>query len=110
MAGGMAATAGLACCRLAFANARGLHCTIQTWQRGKIAAPSLRQLQPTKPQRGGVVAAAKTAERPSRRRAQFVSVEPDASDAWRLEPVVEALREGAVGIIPTGACWCDKQV
>lgn len=37
-------------------------------------------------------------------------MEPDGSDAWRLEPVIEALKEGAVGIIPTDsnlAFVCD---
>ena len=48
-------------------------------------------------------AAAKAAERAgTRRQQQFVQVEPDGSDAWRLDPVIEALKQGAVGIIPTG--------
>eukprot|EP00803_Ostreobium_quekettii_P009755 evm.model.scf_182.2 EVM.evm.TU.scf_182.2 scf_182:30063-33589(+) len=40
----------------------------------------------------------------------FVSVAPDGSDHWRLEPVVEILRSGGVGIIPTDtlpAVVCD---
>ena len=53
-------------------------------------------------------AAARAAERPARRQQQFVQVEPDGSDAWRLEPVIEALKEGAVGIIPTGTWWASS--
>lgn len=48
-------------------------------------------------------AAAKAPERAARRQQQFVQVEADGTDAWRLDPVVEALKAGAVGIIPTGA-------
>lgn len=54
--------------------------------------------------RPAVAAAAfRAAERGAGRRQQlFVQVEPDGSDSWRLDPVVEALNQGAVGIIPTG--------
>lgn len=48
-----------------------------------------------------VAAAAARGAAPARQQ-QFVQVEPDGSDAWRLDSVVEALKEGAVGIIPTG--------
>ena len=48
-------------------------------------------------------AAAKAADRTARRQQQqFVQVEPDGSDSWRLDAVVEAIKGGAVGIIPTG--------
>ncbi len=52
-----------------------------------------------------VAAAAKAPERGAGRRQLFVQVEPDGSDSWRLDPVVEALKQGAVGIIPTGEDW-----
>lgn len=56
-------------------------------------------------------AAFRAAERGAGRRQQlFVQVEPDGSDSWRLDPVVEALNQGAVGIIPTDsnpAFVCD---
>lgn len=42
-----------------------------------------------------------------------VTVEPDGSDAaWRVEPIVELLRKGGVGIIPTDslpAIICDLE-
>ncbi|KAL4432820.1 hypothetical protein ABPG77_008146 [Micractinium sp. CCAP 211/92] len=59
---------------------------------------------------GSVAAAAKAPERGAGRRQLFVQVEPDGSDSWRLDPVVEALKQGAVGIIPTDsnpAFVCD---
>lgn len=66
--------------------------------------PAPRRLAPA-------AAATRTAERGAGRRQQlFVQVEPDGSDSWRLDPVVEALKQGAVGIIPTDsnpAFVCD---
>ncbi|GMH32545.1 hypothetical protein BSKO_00379 [Bryopsis sp. KO-2023] len=41
----------------------------------------------------------------------FVSVKPDGSDSWRLDPIAELLRNGGVGIIPTDtlpAVVCDS--
>ena len=32
---------------------------------------------------------------------RVVHVEPDASDAWRLDPLIQALREGRMAILPT---------
>ena len=77
------------------------------------------QHQPQQPQqhqqqrRWAVVAAAAVAagrrsgqqRQQQQQQQQYVEVQPDASDAWRLDPVVQALREGAVGIIPTGGRW-----
>ena len=63
--------------------------------QGQLGAHRQQQAQ-----RQIAVAAARAAA-PARQQ-QFVQVEPDGSDAWRLDPVVEALKEGAVGIIPTG--------
>lgn len=40
----------------------------------------------------------------------IIEVEPDASDSWRLDPAIEMLKNGAVGIIPTDsypAIVCD---
>lgn len=65
---------------------------------------------PRAPQRLPVAAAAAKAVDRTRPRQQLVQVEPDGSDAWRLDPVVDALKEGAVGIIPTDsnlAFVCD---
>ncbi|PSC72926.1 translation factor-like [Micractinium conductrix] len=59
---------------------------------------------------GKAPAAGRTAERSSRRQQLFVQVEPDGSDAWRLDPIVDAVKAGAVGIIPTDsnpAFVCD---
>ncbi|WIA42891.1 hypothetical protein OEZ86_008806 [Tetradesmus obliquus] len=42
----------------------------------------------------------------------FVSVQADGSDAWRLEPVIQLLKDGGVGIIPTDslpAVVCDLE-
>lgn len=62
--------------------------------------------QPQQHRRGGPPPSAglKTAKRSSEgRRAQplYLQVEPDGSDAWRLDRVAALLRDGAVGIIPT---------
>lgn len=57
-----------------------------------------------------VAAAAARGAAPARQQQQFVQVDPDGSDAWRLDPIVDALKEGAVGIIPTDsnlAFVCD---
>jgi tRNA threonylcarbamoyl adenosine modification protein (Sua5/YciO/YrdC/YwlC family) len=40
----------------------------------------------------------------------FLTLEPDGSDVWRLEPVIQILKDGGVGIIPTDslpAVVCD---
>lgn len=40
----------------------------------------------------------------------FVSVQPDGSDLWRLDPIIELIKKGGVGIIPTDtlpAVVCD---
>ncbi|XP_010550207.1 PREDICTED: uncharacterized protein LOC104821121 [Tarenaya hassleriana] len=44
-----------------------------------------------------------------------VEVDPSGADIWKLEPVVELLREGAVGVIPTDtiyaiACDCKNHL
>jgi len=42
----------------------------------------------------------------------FVSVHPDGSDLWRLDPVVDIIKKGGVGIIPTDtlpAVVCDLE-
>jgi hypothetical protein len=75
-----------------------------------VAQPSRQQQlrQPPPPhfqqqRRQVAAAAAKAADRTARRQQQqFVQVEPDGSDSWRLDAVVEAIKGGAVGIIPTG--------
>lgn len=74
------------------------------------AAPSSRHAaalpRPTRRPRQLAAAATKAPERAAskRQQQQYVQVEPDGSDAWRLDPVIDALKEGAVGIIPTGGC------
>ncbi|KAF5740453.1 yrdC domain-containing protein mitochondrial isoform X1 [Tripterygium wilfordii] len=35
----------------------------------------------------------------------YVEVEPSGVDSWKLEPIVELLREGAVGVIPTDTVY-----
>ncbi|CAI9763134.1 unnamed protein product [Fraxinus pennsylvanica] len=40
----------------------------------------------------------------------YVDVDPFGSDAWKLEPIVELLKKGAVGVIPTDTVYaivCD---
>ncbi|KAL0431559.1 UNVERIFIED_CONTAM: putative protein YciO [Sesamum radiatum] len=40
----------------------------------------------------------------------YVEVDPSGADSWKLEPVVELLKEGAVGVIPTDTVYaiaCD---
>ncbi|CAI9111584.1 OLC1v1011842C1 [Oldenlandia corymbosa var. corymbosa] len=40
----------------------------------------------------------------------YINVEPSGSDSWKLDPVVELLKEGAVGVIPTDTVYamvCD---
>ncbi|XP_022852323.1 uncharacterized protein LOC111373951 isoform X2 [Olea europaea var. sylvestris] len=40
----------------------------------------------------------------------YVDVDPFGSDAWKLDPIVELLKEGAVGVIPTDTVYaiaCD---
>ncbi|KAL2529140.1 DHBP synthase RibB-like alpha/beta domain [Forsythia ovata] len=40
----------------------------------------------------------------------YVEVDPFGSDAWKLDPIVELLKEGAVGVIPTDTVYaiaCD---
>lgn len=35
----------------------------------------------------------------------YVEVDPSGADCWKLEPVVELLKEGAVGVIPTDTVY-----
>ncbi|PKI53365.1 hypothetical protein CRG98_026244 [Punica granatum] len=35
----------------------------------------------------------------------YVQVDPSGSDSWKLEPVVDILRKGAVGVIPTDTVY-----
>ncbi|XP_051117484.1 uncharacterized protein LOC127242126 [Andrographis paniculata] len=40
----------------------------------------------------------------------YVEVDPSGSDAWKLDPIVELLKQGAVGVIPTDTVYaiaCD---
>ncbi|KAK3036447.1 hypothetical protein RJ639_030046 [Escallonia herrerae] len=40
----------------------------------------------------------------------YVEVDPSGADAWKVDPVVELLKEGAVGVIPTDTVYamvCD---
>lgn len=40
----------------------------------------------------------------------YVEADPSGADSWKLEPVVELLKEGAVGVIPTDTLYaivCD---
>ncbi|KAL6521825.1 hypothetical protein OROGR_018394 [Orobanche gracilis] len=40
----------------------------------------------------------------------YVEVDPSGSDSWKLDPIVELLKEGAVGVIPTDTVYaiaCD---
>jgi hypothetical protein len=37
-----------------------------------------------------------------------VQVEPSGEDAWKLEPVVELINRGAVGIIPTDTVYAHR--
>lgn len=31
----------------------------------------------------------------------YTEADPSASDSWKLEPIVNLLKQGAVGVIPT---------
>lgn len=35
----------------------------------------------------------------------YVKVEPSGFDSWKLDPVIELLKEGAVGVIPTDTVY-----
>lgn len=35
----------------------------------------------------------------------YVDVDPSGADSWKLEPVVQLLKEGAVGVIPTDTVY-----
>lgn len=35
----------------------------------------------------------------------YVKVDPSGEDSWKLDPVVELLKEGAVGVIPTDTVY-----
>jgi len=35
----------------------------------------------------------------------YVKVDPSGVDSWKLEPVIEQLKEGAVGVIPTDTVY-----
>ena len=85
-------------------------------QHRNLLAGELRQQKPTTLSRSrpvvqrSTVAFAKSAKRakysqansrPSRGQPLFIQVEPDGSDAWRLDAVVDALKSGSVSVIPT---------
>ncbi|XP_031252568.1 uncharacterized protein LOC116110492 [Pistacia vera] len=38
-------------------------------------------------------------------RLMYVEVDPSGADCWKLEPVVDLLKEGAVGVIPTDTVY-----
>jgi len=43
-------------------------------------------------------------------RTDIITISPDASDLWRLDPIIDLIKQGAVGIIPTDsfpALICD---
>ncbi|GAA0184588.1 hypothetical protein LIER_31876 [Lithospermum erythrorhizon] len=47
---------------------------------------------------------------PKEGRLAYIEVDPSGSDAWKLDPVVQLLKEGAVGVIPTDTLYamvCD---
>lgn len=48
-----------------------------------------------------MISAAVKTRQPRQGKHQFVQVEPDGSDAWRLDPIIKSIRDGGVGIIPT---------
>lgn len=35
----------------------------------------------------------------------YVEVDPAGSDSWKLDPMIELLKEGAVGVIPTDTVY-----
>lgn len=35
----------------------------------------------------------------------YVEVDPSGTDSWKLEPVADLLKEGAVGVIPTDTVY-----
>lgn len=35
----------------------------------------------------------------------YVEVDPSGIDSWKLDPIIEQLREGAVGVIPTDTVY-----
>lgn len=35
----------------------------------------------------------------------YVEVDPSGSDSWKLDPVVDLLKQGAVGVIPTDTVY-----
>lgn len=35
----------------------------------------------------------------------YVEMDPLGSETWRLEPVIELIKEGAVGVIPTDTVY-----
>lgn len=37
----------------------------------------------------------------------YVEVDPFGADSWKLDPIVELLNEGAVGVIPTDTVYVD---
>ena len=85
-------------------------------QHRNLLAGDLRQYNPTTLSRSrpvvqrSTIAFAKSAKRakysqansrPSRGQPLFIQVEPDGSDAWRLDAVVDALKSGSVSVIAT---------
>lgn len=37
----------------------------------------------------------------------YFEADPSGADSWKLEPVVELLKEGAVGVIPTDTAYAN---
>lgn len=37
----------------------------------------------------------------------YVEVDPWGADSWKLDPIVELLKQGAVGVIPTDTVYVD---
>lgn len=35
----------------------------------------------------------------------YLEVDPSGSDSWKLDPVIQLLKEGAVGVIPTDTVY-----
>lgn len=35
----------------------------------------------------------------------YVKVDPSGEDTWKLEPIIDLIKEGAVGVIPTDTVY-----
>ncbi|KAL3139512.1 hypothetical protein ABBQ38_003835 [Trebouxia sp. C0009 RCD-2024] len=74
------------------------------------ARPSVQRITVAFAKSAKRVKYSQASSRPARGRSLFIQVEPDGSDAWRLDVVVDALKAGSVGIVPTDtypALVCD---